>query len=153
MEGYTPVLGRTPDAVRAPAPLFPAYALVYVALMAGSAAAGIAALYNAVLLRRARLAAAAIVLSAAGWLGFGAAVQAAVSVGVKNVGLWLVCGRLASILVGSLLCWSQVAHVRGHQFLEGRVVPLLPVVLAMVGLVLVVPFRALLVMEGLWQLL
>jgi hypothetical protein len=147
------LLRRVPDARRATWPLLPAVFLPYVALMLGAGAAAGAALYNAVALRRARLASIALAVGLVGWVGFGVTVLLAMRGGIRNPALVILPATLANVALGALLAWSQWAHVRGHEFLDGRTVPLLHAVLATFAAALLLPRRAQLVLEGLWPLL
>lgn len=147
------LLQRVPDARQSAWPLFPAVVLPYLALMLGAAAASLAALYNAVALRRVRPALVALAVGTVGWAGFGAFVLLAYSGGVRDPALVVLPARVANIGLGVLLAWSQWAHLRGHDFLGGRTVPTIYVVVAAFAAVVVVPLRPLLVLEGLWILL
>jgi hypothetical protein len=147
------LLQRVPDARRAPWPLLPPVLFPYLALMLGSAVAALAALYNAIGLRRPRLALVALAVGAVGWVGFGLLFAVVVSAGVGNPALALLCARLLNVGLGTLLAWSQWAHARGHEFLNGRTVVLLHAVLAAFIAVLVIPRRPQLVLEGLWMIL
>jgi hypothetical protein len=151
--GIPLLLQRVPDARRAPLHLFPPVLLPYVALMLGVAVAGLVALYNSLALRRARAAIVAAAIGVAGWLGFGFLFAMLVAAGLHNVLLALLPVRLLNVGLGAVLAWSQWSHVRGHTFLGGRTVVLLPAVLAAFVLVLVMPVRLRLVLEGLWLVL
>jgi hypothetical protein len=147
------LLRRVPDARRAPWPLLPPVFLPYLALMLGAGVAALAALYNAIALRRTKPALAALVIGGLGWAGFGILFALTVEGGVKNPALALLPARLVNVLLGALLAWSQWAHVRGHEFLDGRTVPLLNAVLVAFLAVLAIPLRPQLVLEGLWLIL
>jgi hypothetical protein len=147
------LLQRVPDARRAAWPLLPPVFLPYVALMLGPAVAALAALYNALALRRPRIALIAVALGIVGWVGFGVLFALVVSGGVRSPLLALLPARLLNIGLGVLLAWSQWAHVRGHDFLNGRTVVLLHAVLVAFLAVLVIPTRPQLVLEGLWMIL
>lgn len=151
--GVPLLLQRVPDARRAPLPLVPPVLLPYVALMLGIAVAGLLALFNSLALRRAKPAVVAVVVGVAGWLGFGLLFAVLVAGGLDNIPLALLPVRLLNIGLGAVLAWSQWSHVRGHTFLDGRTVVLLHAVLAAFVLVLVMPVRLRLVLEGLWPVL
>ncbi len=151
--GLPLLLQRVPDARRAPLRLFPPVLLPYVALMLGVAVAGVLALYNSLALRRARPAIVAVAVGVVGWLGFGFLFAMLVAAGLHNVLLALLPVRLVNVGLGAVLAWSQWSHVRGHTFLEGRTVVLLHAVLAAFVLVLLMPVRLRLVLEGLWLVL
>jgi hypothetical protein len=121
--------------------------------MLGSGVAGALALYNALALRRVRPALVAIVVGLVGWAGFGFLFALAVDGGLRNPMLALLPARLVNVGLGVLLAWSQWAHARGHEFLEGRTIPLLHGVLAAFAAVMLMPTRPRLVLEGLWLLL
>jgi hypothetical protein len=152
-EAYTPVLDGIPDARRAPLPLFPPAVLGYLALMLGAGVAGLFALWNALALRRAGAAALAVILGLVGWLGFWVIVEATARAGLKNAALLVLLGRFFSLLVGIALAWHQAAYVRGHSFLEGKTVPLLPCIVAGFVISLILPARAIVVLLGYWPLL
>lgn len=142
-----------PDARRALWPLLPPAALAYLALMLGAAPAALCALYNAVALRRPRPAALAIVVGVVGWVGFGVVFGLLVAAGLKPVALAVLFARIVNVGLGVLLAWSQWAHARGHGFLKGRMLPLLPIVLAAFAAVMLLPHRLWLLLQGLWFLL
>jgi hypothetical protein len=147
------LLQRVPDARRASWPLLPAAFLPYVALMLGAGAAAGAALYNAVALRRVRLGSIALAVGLVGWAGLSFVVLLAIRGGIRNPALVILPATLANAALGALLAWSQWAHLRGHEFLEGRTVPLLNAVLLTFAAALLIPRRVQLVLEGLWPLL
>lgn len=154
--GQTPVpllLQGVPDGRRAPWPVLPPVSLPYAALLLGSGVAAALALYNAVCLRRARLASIALAAGIAGWLGFGVLVTATFAGGSRELALALLPARLWNVALGALLAWSQWSHVRGHAFLGGRAVALLHVVVVAFLVFFALPARPLLVLQGLWGLL
>jgi hypothetical protein len=150
---YRPQLDRLPDARRGAVPILDPVLLGYVALMLGSAVAGLLALYNAVVLRRPRLALIAVGTGAAGWVAFGAAAVAMIAAGLDQAAPLLLVARLLSLGFGILLAWSQWASARGHRFLAGPVVALLPSLLVALALTFVLPWRTQLLMQGFWLLL
>jgi hypothetical protein len=145
------LLQRVPDARKATWPVLPPVLLPYVALMLGVAVASLLASYNAVALRRMRLAFVALAIGAVGWLGFGFAVAALG--GLEHGLLALLPARLVNVGLGALLAWTQWPHVRGHEFLGGRTMVLLHLVVVAFAAVLIIPIRPRLVLEGLWLLL
>lgn len=147
------LLQRVPDARRARWPLLPAIFLPYLALMLGAGAAAAAALYNAVALRRTRLGLIALAVGLVGWAGVSFVVVLAIRGGLRNPGLVVLPATLVNVALGALLAWSQWAHLRGHEFLDGRTVPLLNAVLVTFAAALLIPRRLQLVLEGLWPLL
>ena len=150
---YTPVLGRVPDARKSLVPLFPPAALGYLGLMLGAGVAGTLALWNSLALRRPKAALVALGLGLAGWAGFGVVILAAASFGVKNAAVILVLARVFSLAIGILLAWHQMAYVRGHSFLDGKTVPLLPCILAGLAVSLLLTRRVMLLLLGCWPLL
>jgi hypothetical protein len=146
-------LARVPDARRSRWPVFDPAFLPYAALMIGAAPAALLATWNAAGMRRAWPALAALLLGVASWIGFGSIVAVTFAGGLKNAALVVILARLANLGFGLLLAWMQWDHVRGHRFLKGGVVPLLPAVLATLALTLLLPWKVLLVLWGLWQLL
>lgn len=147
------LLRRVPDARRAPWPLLPPVFLPYLALMLGAGPAALAALYNAIGLRRPRLALTALIVGLVGGASFAVMAALAVRGGIENPALALLPARLVNVGLGAALAWSQWAHLRGHEFLDGRTVPLLHAVLLTLAAVLLIPSRAQLALEGLWPLL
>ena len=146
---YTAVLARVPDGRRGKLPLFGPVLLGYLALLLGAPLAAACAGYNALVLRRARPFLAALAVGAFGWFAFGFLFQLLWSRGGRNVALLLLAGRLLHVSLGCLLAWSQWAHFRGHRFLEGREVPLLPAVLCAMALTALVPPLVILAIMGL----
>jgi hypothetical protein len=142
-----------PDARRGAVPLLEPVLLGYVALMLGTAAAALLALYNAVALRRWGLALVALAIGAVGWAGFGGVALVMASAGVEEPALLLLAARVLSVGFGVLLAWSQWEAARGHGFLDGKAVPLLPSILAGFALTLMLPWRTQLLLQGLWPLL
>lgn len=147
------LLQRVPNGRRAPVRLFTAVFLPYASLMLGPAVAAACALYNALALRRVRPAVVAVFLGLAGWVGFGFFLEVVVSAGLKTPSLALLPGRLMNIGVGVLLAWSQWAYVRGHRFLDGRVVGLLPSVMVAFAIFVFLPRVPGLLLQGAWQVL
>lgn len=121
--------------------------------MLGAAAASLVALYNAVALRRPKPALFALLVGAIGWTCFGAIAGLVLSGGLHSLALALLPGRLFSVGLGVLLAWSQWSYVRGHEFLGGRVVPLLHGVITAFAVFMILPVRLLLIFQGLWMLL
>jgi hypothetical protein len=150
---YTPVLGRVPDARKSPVPLFPPAVLGYLGLMLGAGVAGALALWNSLAVRRPGAALVALVLGLFGWAGFGVVMLATASSGVKNIALLLLLARVFSLAIGILLAWHQMAYVRGHSFLDGKTVPLLPCILTGFVVSLLLPGRVMLILLGCWPLL
>lgn len=150
---YTPVLGRVPDARKSPVPLFPPAVLGYLGLMLGAGVAGALALWNSLALRRPMAALVALVLGLFGWAGFGVVILATASSGVTNVAVVLLLARLFSLAIGILLAWHQMAYVRGHSFLDGKTVPLLPCILIGLAVSLLLSRRLMLLLLGCWPLL
>jgi hypothetical protein len=146
-------LSRVPDARRSRLPLFEPAFLPYAALMIGAAPAAVVALWNAVGVRRWRPAALALVCGVAGWVGFGIIIQLLLGAGWRSLSLAIIVARLANLGFGLLLARSQWAYARGHRFLGGRAVPLLPAVVVTLVVTLVLPSTALLATWGAWQLL
>ena len=147
------LLQRVPDARRARWPLLPAVFLPYLALLLGAGAAAGAALYNAAALRLTRLGLVALAVGLVGWAGVAFAVLLAIRGGIRDPALVVLPATLVNVALGALLAWSQWAHLRGHEFLDGRTVPLLNAVLVTFAAALLIPRRLQLVLEGLWPLL
>lgn len=148
-DSYTAVLARVPDGRRGTMPLFSPVLLGYLALFLGAPLAAACAGYNALVLRRARPLLAALAVGTLGWFAFGWLLNLLWSRGARNFALLLLAGRLLHLALGCLLAWSQWAHFRGHRFLDGREVPLLPAVLCAMALTVLVPPLVILAMMGL----
>jgi hypothetical protein len=153
MQDVPLLLQRVPDARRSSVPVFSPVFFPYVALILGLPVAAACAFYNAVALRRWPLALAAVTIGVLGWVGFGLVCVLAVHAGLENFLLALLPARLLNVGLGVVLAWSQWAHARGHGFLGGSTIPLLPAVLVAFVIRLVLPAQPLLVLEGLWLLL
>jgi hypothetical protein len=145
-------LQRFPDGRRGRMPLATPVVLGYTAFLLGAGGAALLGLWNAALLRRPSLFLWTLLLGAAGWAGFGAMAVALVGAGVKTPQLVLLAGRLAGIAFGIALAALHARHVRGHLFLDGAVIPILPAVLAGFALQYVLAPRVLLAVQGLWPL-
>ena len=148
-DSYTAVLGRVPDGRRGRLPLLSPVLLGYLSLLLGAPLAAFGAGYNALVLRRARPLLAALAVGVFGWFAFGLLLNLLWSRGTRNFALLLLAGRLLHVALGCLLAWSQWAHFRGHRFLDGREVPLLPSVLCAMALTVVVPPLVILAIMGL----
>jgi hypothetical protein len=135
----TALLTRVPDARRARFPLFDPVLLAYLSLILGPIACLLGCV-NALALRRPRLALTALGLGLFGWLGFGVVATLLLERGMRNVALVIVLARLCHVSAGALLAWSQWAHLRGHQFLDGRVVHTLGGVLVATALSVALPW-------------
>lgn len=120
-----PLLRRHPDARKGRAPLLHPILLPYLALMFGSAVAGLAGTFNALMLRRTSLALKSLAIGAAGWLSFMLVVALVRKAGVENVAVAVVIGRVMHFALGGALYFVHRPHFRGHEFLNGKTAPLL----------------------------
>ena len=143
----TPQLRRYPDARRSALPLFDAVLLPYLALLFGSAVGGLVACFNAVAVRRFKLAAASLAAGAVGWLLF-APLVGMIDRATGNVALAMLAGRAMHFVVGSLLFLVQRPYVRGHAFLGGSVLPVLRVYVVALLITLFLPGSILLLLLG-----
>lgn len=143
-----PLLRRYPDARRAKFPILDPTILPYLALMFGSAIAGIAGIVNAVALRRYWLAALTLLLGAAGWLGFPFLIFAMRRAGVENVAVLLTIGRLWHMFLGGVLFFMHRPHERGHEFLWGRSIPIFQSYIAAFAVSLILPGKVTLFLLG-----
>lgn len=146
-------LQRFPDARRGRLPIAAPVLLGYCAFLLGAGGAALLGLWNAALLRRPGLFAGTLVLGALGWIAFGLCGALLLGAGVKTIQLVLLAGRLAGIAFGVLLAVFQARHVRGHVFLDGALIPLLPAVFGAFALQYVLPPKVLVVIQGFWLLL
>ena len=142
-----PLLQRYPNARAASVPLFQPVLLPYVALLFGSAAAGLLAACNSVAMRRWGLAALSIAIGITGWLSFAAIVIAA-SDANANIRLVVFAGRALHFILGGVLFALQRRSVHGHEFLRGRMLPLQATYLLAFGLAIVIPGSVLALLLG-----
>ncbi len=112
---------------------------VYCALLFGCLTAGALALYNAAALRRVRPAVVAVALVVLGLTLSAIAEITLIAMGIENVRLILLGGRVAQIVAGAGLAWSQWNYVKGHMFLDGKTIESLPAYLGMFVLFMVLP--------------
>jgi hypothetical protein len=120
-------------------PLFAPIFFGYSALMLGSGVTAVLAAYNALALRRFGLAFVNLALGLCGLLVSMVALFGVLALGVENPHLVVLTGRLVQIGFGALIAWTQWRHVGGHDFLDGKTIPLLGSLLAAFGLVLLLP--------------
>jgi hypothetical protein len=146
---YAPKLARVPDARKAPFPLLDPVLLAYLSLVMGAPLCCLAGFVNGIALRRARLALLALGLGVVGWFGFWAVAEGAYRGGLRELPLVILAARAFHIAIGALLAWSQWAHLRGHQFLDGRTVPTLGGVVIATAAALALPTKTLLWLWGL----
>lgn len=144
-----PALARVPDARRGAFRLFDPVLLAYLALILGGSLAGLLGVVNGVALRRPRLALTALGLAVASWLGFWVTVEGLSRAGVSSAQALVLAGRLVHMAAGGALAWSQWAHLRGHQFLDGRVVSTLGGVVMATAAFIALPWQARLWLWGL----
>ena len=145
-------LRRFPDGRKGRLPLATPVVLGYSSLLLGAGGAALLGLWNAALLRRPWLFLWTLLLGAAGWFGFGAMAVALLGAGVQTPQLVLLAGRLAGIGFGIALAALHARHVRGHVFLGGAVIPILPAVIAGFALQYLLAPRVMLAVQGLWPL-
>lgn len=116
-----PLLRHLPDARRSRAYLIDAVLFPYLALLFGLPIVVLFSCFNAAALRRWGLLAASLGLGIAGWFAF------MISVGsLSQTAFALIGGRAVNFAVGILFFLLQRAHIRGHAFLGGQLVPLRP---------------------------
>ncbi|MBV9496360.1 MAG: hypothetical protein JOZ54_19075 [Acidobacteria bacterium] len=142
-----PALGRYPDGRRAFAPQLPAMLLPYVAMMFGSAIAGLAAFYNAIVIRRFGLAFLSLFLGFATWFGCLLGVLSAKDAGVDTV-LLLIGARVLHFLVGCVFYFLMRPHLSGSTFLGGRTAPVRASYFVALAIGWYLPFRVLLLLLG-----
>lgn len=142
-----PSLQRYPDGRRAFAPQLPALLFPYVAMMFGSAVAGLAAFYNAIVLRRFGLAFLTLFLGFAAWFACVAAVFSAKEAGVGAVPL-LIGARVLHFLVGCAFYFLMRPHLSGSAFLGGRTAPVRASYIVALVIGWYLPLRLLLLLLG-----
>lgn len=143
-----PSLRRYPDARRAAAPQLDPVLLPYVALMFGSAVAGVLAFYNAVVVRRFGNAFLSLLFGAFGWIACVRIVVAANRAQVENVVLILLAVRVLHFVIGGVLFLVQRPYVHGSVFLHGSVAPVHISYIAAFAAALLLPTRVLLFLLG-----
>jgi len=143
-----PPLQRQPDGRRAPARLFSAVTLVYLSFILGPAVGAVAALYNAVCIRRLSNAASSLLLGLLGWAMFAFVAIAAQRVGFDNAPAIFLATRALHFGVGGLLALTQARYLRGHAHLGGDELPLLPTFLLAFAITLFAPWRLMLILWG-----
>jgi hypothetical protein len=121
---YQPLLSRVPDARRAPFPLVDPVLLGYLSFILGAPAAALCATYNALLLRRWLLALESAAVGLVAWFAFEPSITY-VYEQTLDINIAFIILRLAGLAVGVFLAWRQWPHLRGHVFLDGKVVPIL----------------------------
>lgn len=125
MTAYTLQLQRVPDARRAPIPVFHSLFFAYSALLLGSPLAAGLALFNAVLLRAWLQAVTALAVGALGFLSASALVEELLLADV-SVPVAVLLLRMMHVVLGAVLSVLQHPYVRGHLFMDGTLVPILP---------------------------
>lgn len=140
-----PSLRRYPDARRAAAPQIDPLLLPYVAIMFGSAVAGLIACYNAIVIRRFGHALLALLFGAFVWIG---CVLVASAANQANIGFILITVRVLHFLAGGILFFVQRPHVHGSAFLRGSVAPVAACYVAALVIALTLPVRVMLVLLG-----
>ncbi|HKO58745.1 MAG TPA: hypothetical protein VJ276_22960, partial [Thermoanaerobaculia bacterium] len=121
--------------------------LPYIALMFGSAVAGLFAAWNAVVIRRFGLALLSLLLGLVAWFACVVMVFAANKAHVRVVFL-LLGARVLHFLVGGLLFLLQRPHVHGSEFLHGRLAPMRASYVATLAAAWFIPLRLLLILLG-----
>ena len=116
-----PLLRHLPDARRSRMYLIDPVLFPYLALLFGLPIVVLFSCFNAAALRRWGLLAASLGIGVGGWLAF------LFSVGsLRHTAFALIGGRAVNFAVGILFFLLQRAHIRGHAFLGGQLVPLRP---------------------------
>jgi hypothetical protein len=125
-----PLLKRYPDARRAKVPLLDPILFPYLALMFGAPATAIVSLWNALALRRWGLALQSLLYGALGWLAFVLTLVAVAGTLDLTPVIALIVGRVVYFVFGGLLYLRHRSYARGHAYLAGTVVGIMPSYLA-----------------------
>lgn len=141
-----PLLARYPDARLGKAPLIDPVIFPYLGLVLGFAAS-IAAVYNAIVLRRLSLAVWSILFGLIGCLLFLATLMIGPAFGAIPAVLVIV-GRVVHFAIGGALFFLHRPHYHGHEFHSGPVIPMLPSYVFTYLLSLIVPWRITIVLLG-----
>jgi hypothetical protein len=142
-----PLLARYPDGRRSPLPLVEPVLLPYLALLFGSAVAGVVGAYNALAIRRFGLAALSLAAGAVGWFAF-ALLVVRVDDAHGNVELAVIAGRFLHFIIGGLLFLKQRPYARGHAFLQGTMLPVVMTYIAALVITLAMPSKILALLVG-----
>lgn len=151
-----PLLAQVPDGVRAPFPVLPAMAYVYLALLVGIVPTALAGLVFLGAAQSGRGVLASLAVGAAGFvvpfgvlLAFSPFVQ-----GAEALGPALLAMRILAVGLGFLLYRVAKPVVRGHQLLDGGELPLLWVIGPAFALLFLAPAELVfgLQLPGLWLL-
>jgi hypothetical protein len=121
------------------APLLNPILLPYLALVFGGVVAAIAGSYNALVLKRFGLVLRSLLVGLASSLCFVLAFAILRGAGVENRSVALIAGRLTHFAFGGVLYFIHRPHFRGHEFLGGTTVPLLPSYLVAIVVSLKIP--------------
>ena len=116
-----PLLRHLPDARRSRMYLVDPVLFPYLALLFGLPIVVLFSCFNAAALRRWGLLAASLGLGVFGWMGFIQAVNV-----LSDTAFALIGGRAVNFAFGIVFYFLQRAHIRGHAFLGGQLVPLRP---------------------------
>ena len=143
-----PLLRRYPDAHKARAPLLEPILLPYVALMFGAFIAALVGSYNALLLKRPALILKSLLVGIAASFSFVLVIMVLQQFGVTDRRVAFILGRFVHFGFGGLLYFLHRPHFRGHQYLGGPAVPLLPSYLAAIVISVMVPNPAPLMFIG-----
>ena len=142
-----PLLSGHPDARRARTPLLQPVLLPYLALIFGSGVASLASCYNALAMKRGRLAGYSLLAGAGGMLAFLLVASSAIHFGMVPA-VAVILGRVVHFGFGGLMFSMQRPYVRGNEFLGGPVAPLLPSYGVAVGIFIFLPARLSLFLLG-----
>ena len=149
---YSPVLSTMPDGRLTPWPLLPAFVIGYVGLVFGAGVAGLAALYNALLMRRLPLAAIGLVVGVAGWFAFPLFVEWIYNLFgpemVRYVGLWM---HGYGAFFGLMLAIYQSHYIRACTIIDSETAPLLPAVIGVYVASIIIPVELKLMLHGLYS--
>lgn len=120
-----PLLRGYPDGRKARLPLLHPVLLPYLALIFGGILAAIVSCYNAAMMKRPGLIFRSLLLGLGSWLGFLLVAGALLDAGVSARAA-MIAGRAVHFAFGGVLYYVHRPYFRGHEFLRGATVPLLP---------------------------
>lgn len=146
-DALQPLLSRYPDARQGKVRLFDPILFPYVALIFGFGAA-LLGVYNAVSLRRTRLALVSLLIGLAGCLLLVVTFVVARRLGVEKPAVALIVGRTVHFALGVLLYFIHRPHFHGHEFQDGETVPVLQSYVVAILLSMIVPWRVTLLLLG-----
>lgn len=143
-----PLVAGHPDAVQAERALFTGIFFPYVALMLGPLAAGAGGAYNAWALRHRGQAVVCLLFGVLIWGLTAPLLNLVYASGVHDLTALVVLARLVALIPGIVLLRVQTPYLRGHVFLDGKLLALDRAVLIVFAISLAMPLSVQLLLLG-----